>query len=108
MSTAKEVLLGANAKLAENKSSAQAIGAVYKFVVDGSGGGTFMMDLRDNPKIYEGDEDAPCTISMQDADCTNMLSGSVSPQELFFGGKLRIDGDMGLAMKLEPLMKLLR
>ena len=98
----------AHQKLTANAVRAKSIGAVYKFILEGEGGGTFVMDLKENPSVVEMDGDAPCIITMSASDCVDMLEGRVTGQELFFGGKLRIDGDMGLAMKLEPLLELLR
>lgn len=108
MATAKEKMTEAHHKLTANAAKAKDIGAVYKFILEGEGGGTFVMDLKDNPSVTETEGDAPCVITMSAGDCVDMLEGRVTGQELFFGGKLRIDGDMGLAMKLEPLLELLR
>ncbi len=107
MATAKEKMQQASEKLSQNAALAKQIGAVYKFVLDGDGGGTWIMDLRDEPKVIEGDGDAECTILMAASDYVDMMEGRAQGQQLFFMGKLRIEGDMGLAMKLQSLTELL-
>src|SRR5690606_29367601 len=94
MATAREKMQQASEKLAQNATLAKQIGAVYKFVLEGDGGGTWTMDLRDTPKVVEGDGAAQCIITMNAGDYVDMMEGRVQGQQLFFMGKLRIDGDM--------------
>jgi putative sterol carrier protein len=108
MTTAKEKMDEASGKIAENKEQAKGIGAVYKFVLAGDGGGTWVMNLKDNPGVTEGEGDAQCTIKMEAKDYVDMLEGRANGQQLFFAGKLKIEGDMGLAMKLQKLTEVLK
>jgi putative sterol carrier protein len=108
MATAKELMDKATTQISENKAKASEIGAVYKFVLDGDGGGTFVMNLKDNPGVIEGDGDAQCTIKMAASDYVDMVEGRANGQQLFFTGKLKIEGDMGLAMKLQKLTEMLK
>ena len=103
MATAKELMETARKKIEENKAQASTVGAIYKFVLAGDGGGTFILNLTDNPGITEGDGDAHCTIKMAAKDYVDMVEGRTSGQWLFFMGRLKIKGDMSLAMKLEEL-----
>lgn len=107
MATAQEKMQQASEKISQNAAMAKQIGAVYKFVLEGDGGGTWIMDLRNEPKVVEGDGDAQCTILMAASDYVDMMEGRAQGQQLFFMGKLRIEGDMGLAMKLQSLTELL-
>ena len=108
MTTAKEKMTEASTKIAENQDQAKSIGAVYKFVLAGDGGGTWVMNLKDNPGVTEGEGDAQCTIKMEAKDYVDMLEGRANGQQLFFAGKLKIEGDMGLAMKLQKLTEVLK
>jgi putative sterol carrier protein len=108
MATAQEKMREIAGKVESNPDQARQIGALYKFVLDGEGGGTWLMDLRDEPKVTEGEGDAQCTIKMAGSDFVDMIEGRAAGQQLFFGGKLRIEGDMGLAMKLQKLVELLK
>ena len=108
MATAKELMDQAKKRIEENKGQASSIGAVYKFVLDGDGGGTFIMNLKDAPGVTEGDGAAQCTIKMDAKDFVDMREGRANGQQLFFAGKLKIEGDMGLAMKLQKLTEVLK
>ena len=108
MATAQEKMAEAASKIEANKDRVKEIGAIYKFVLGGEGGGTWIMDLRDNPGVREGDGDAQCTIKMTAKDYVDMMEGRVKGQQLFFESRLRIEGDIGLAMKLQKLTELLK
>jgi len=43
------------------------------------------------------------TISMEDENLVLLMTGQLNPQQAFFQGKLKIAGNMGLAMKLQQL-----
>ncbi len=51
-------------------------------------------------------ENAPadCTITVDKSDLEDMAQGRLDPTMAFMSGKLKIAGDMGVAMKLAPLM----
>ena len=108
MATAKEWMDRANKKVEENKAQASAIGGVYKFVLDGDGGGTFVINLKDDPGVTEGDRPAQCTIKMAANDWVDLLEGRAKDRNLFFAGKLKIEGNMGLAMKLQKLQDMIK
>jgi putative sterol carrier protein len=107
MTTATQKMEQAAQAIAKNASAASAVGAVYKFVLDGPGGGTWIVTLKEAPSIVAGDGEAECTIKMAAADYVDMMEGRAEGQELFFAGKLQIDGDMALAMKLTALTQLM-
>lgn len=108
MATARELMESAKKQIAENKARAAAVGAIYKFVLEGDGGGTFVLNLKDEPGVTEGDGDAQCTIKMKAKDYVDMVEGRTSGQRLYFTGKLKVKGDMSLAMKLEQLTATLK
>jgi putative sterol carrier protein len=103
MPTVKELMDAAKKKIEEDKAGASSVGAVYKFVLKGDGGGTFVMNLKDDPGITEGDGAADCTIKMKAKHYVDLVEGRVSGERLYYKGKLKIKGDMSLAMKLEKL-----
>lgn len=70
-----------------------------KFEIEGEGA-----IIVDGSGVRAGDEDADVTLKA-DADTFNgVLSGDVNPTTAFMTGKLTVDGDMGLAMKLAGLL----
>ena len=50
-------------------------------------------------------DDADCTIELTSEDFVNLVTGKVPGPQLFMMGKLKIAGNMGLAMKLGQVLK---
>ena len=66
-----------------------------KFVIEDEG--AIMLD---GGGIRAGDEDAECTLTASSDTFEGILSGDVNPTTAFMTGKLKLDGDMGQAMRL--------
>jgi putative sterol carrier protein len=56
--------------------------------------------LVDNDGIRAGDGAADVTLSADAETFREMMDGDLNPTSAYMGGRLKIDGDMGLAMKL--------
>ena len=76
--------------------------AVIQYDVSGDGGGTWHAVIKDGAcTVNQGAATNPSlTLSIAAQDWLDMLSGKQSGQMLFMSGKLKVKGDMGLAMKL--------
>ncbi|HMH51578.1 MAG TPA: SCP2 sterol-binding domain-containing protein [Candidatus Acidoferrum sp.] len=76
--------------------------AVIQYDISGEGGGTWHAVIKDGTcAVAEGAGTNPAlTLSMAAQDWLDMTSGKQSGQMLFMSGKLKLKGDMGLAMKL--------
>tara|TARA_R110002049_G_scaffold140930_9_gene302426 strand:- start:33195 stop:33485 length:291 start_codon:yes stop_codon:yes gene_type:complete len=70
-------------------------GGTAKFDIEGEG--AVMMDANG---ARAGDEEADVTLSAAADTFQSILSGDTNPTSAFMTGKLKIDGDMGMAMKL--------
>jgi len=108
MSTASEIMTVVGERLAANKEAAGAIGAIYKFVLEGEGGGTWIMNLKGNATLTEGDGASDCTLAMSAENGVALFEGRVSGEQLFFGNQLRVEGDMSLALRLQSLLAIVR
>jgi putative sterol carrier protein len=81
--------------------------AVIQYDVGGEGGGTWHAVIKDGTcAINEGVAPSPnLTIQVAAQDWLDMVSGKQAAQMLFMSGKLKIKGDMGLAMKLGSMFQ---
>ena len=55
------------------------------------------------PLIINEEKEAPCSLSMSLENFEKMLNGDLNPMMAFMSGKMKIDGDKGVAMKLASL-----
>jgi len=54
---------------------------------------------------FNGKAKPDVTFIMDDTDVVDLISGKLNPQKAFFQGKIKIQGNMGLAMKLQDLQR---
>lgn len=89
----------------------KSIGGVFQFNLSGADEGVWYMDLKNGSGAVgqgEAPEKAGCTMSMDSDNFSKMFAGDLKPTTAFMMGKLKIQGDMGMAMKLEKLMGQMR
>ncbi len=79
--------------------------ASFQFDITGDDGGKWYAKVSDGTvDIGEGDIDSPTIVlTATDADWLDLLNGKINGQTAFLTGKLKIQGDMTLAMKLETI-----
>lgn len=97
-------------RAAENTDAATAPNAIYQFNITGDGGGEYSLDLTKGKTadfVGEGAHDNPgATITVSAEDWLGMLNGSLNPMQAFMSGKIKIEGDMTLAMSLQQVLNL--
>ncbi|PCI33374.1 MAG: sterol-binding protein [Alphaproteobacteria bacterium] len=75
-----------------------------KVKIDLKGEGIILIDGTTTPPTVSNDDaDADVTLIVSEENFEGLMDGSLNPQMAFMMGKLKIDGDMGLALKLGDL-----
>jgi putative sterol carrier protein len=70
-----------------------------KFVIEDEG--AIMLD---SDGARAADEEAEVTMTADADTFREILDGSLNPTSAFMGGRLKVDGDMGAAMRLAPAL----
>jgi putative sterol carrier protein len=106
MPTVKETFDAMAGRVRADKASGTA--AVIQYDVSGDGGGTWHAVIKDGKcTVNSGSAPSPnLTVAIAGQDWLDMLSGKQSGQMLFMSGKLKVKGDMGLAMKLGSMFSM--
>ena len=87
------------------------VGATFLFLIQGQESSSWYLNLKTGKGSVEPSDaktNADVTMSMKEEDFVSMFSGGLNPTSAFMGGKLKISGNMMLALKLEKIMKLQR
>ncbi|XP_078018063.1 hydroxysteroid dehydrogenase-like protein 2 [Epinephelus lanceolatus] len=90
-----------------NEDVVKSTQGIYQFDLSGDHSGVWFLDLKSGPgSAGQGQPPvkADVIMTMDSNDFTKMFAGKLKPTLAFMAGKLRIKGDMTLAMKLEKLM----
>ena len=106
MPTVQETFDAMSARFRADKASGT--NATIQYEISGDGGGTWNAVIKDGScAVSQGAAAAPSlTLQMSAQDWLDMLSGKQSGQMLFMSGKLKVKGDMGLAMKLGSMFQM--
>lgn len=80
----------------------------YQFVITGDGGGEWAVTISDGQiSVTEGKaEKANITLTISASDFLDLVAGKLNGQTAFLTGKLKIQGDMTLALKLQSVFNL--
>jgi putative sterol carrier protein len=83
-------------------SKTAGLNSSYLFEIDGSG--TWKVDIDDGKvSVTEGAGDADVTIRTSTETFTALAAGEQNPTTAYMTGKLKVEGDMGAALKLQKL-----
>lgn len=90
-----------------NEDVVKSTQGVYQFDLSGEHTGIWFLDLKTGSgSVGQGEPPAKADVvmKMDSSDFSKMFSGQLKPTMAFMSGKLKIKGDMTLAIKLEKLM----
>lgn len=79
------------------------LGATLKF--DFGDDGVLMLDATQVPNLVSNEDgETQCTMVISIENFMEMAEGNLDGTAAFMSGKLKIQGDMGIAMKLGPIL----
>ncbi len=93
-----------------DSDAAEDLDAVYQFDLSGVQGGQYILTIREGAcQVAEGmHADPHVVLSMAGEDCIKILKGQLSGPAVVMTGRLKISGDIGLAMQLKALFPTIR
>lgn len=92
-------------KINENPVHIQGEEVVFQFNLDESG--TYQVVIRDGKvSLEEGSpEEAQVTLKTSDSNLIKLLNDELNTTMAFMTGRLKVDGNIGLALKLQEILK---
>lgn len=78
----------------------------YKVKFDIEDEGQILVDGTSHPVMVVNDDgEADCTISLNAANLEKLIAGDLSPTLAYTLGQIKVDGSLGVAMKLAGLLE---
>jgi putative sterol carrier protein len=93
------------AELAEHADVGKAsdLDASYRFEIEGAG--TWRVDVRDGVvSVGESDATADCVVKTDEETFLKVVRQEQNPMGAYMTGKIRVEGDMGLALRLRDVL----
>lgn len=92
-------------RMAADPTLVQRVNAVYQFNVHGDDGGAWVVDLKNGAgQVWSGQhEAADCIITINQDDFVALASGRINPINAFMQGRIRVQGDIMMATRLQNL-----
>lgn len=78
------------------------LGATIKFVTDA--GVVYVDATTTPPQVHNEDKEAECVVELSAEDAQKLLDGDLNPMSAFMMGKLKVKGNMGVAMKFMQIV----
>ena len=105
MPTVKETFDAMASRFRPEKAAG--VNATIQYDISGDQGGTWNAVIKDGTcTVNPGAAASPnLTLGMSSQDWLDMVGGKLSGQMAFMSGKLKLKGDMGLAMKIGSLFQ---
>lgn len=106
MSAVKQVFSEIDEVLKEDTSYVEDVNAIYQFDIKDEDPGVYQLILKgEDSYTFEGEKEKPdCTLQLAGDDFAKLANGELNGTQAFMSGKLKIKGNMGLALKLQSIL----
>ena len=83
------------------------VDGTFKFVLNGDGGGSWIVNCKDDVGVSESTDSADCELTMDAEVFVQIYEGTMDGMQAFMMGQITLsdDSDMGLAMKLQTVLE---
>ena len=97
-----------NHEKAFKPEAAEGVDAVIQYKLTGDEGGDWIITIKDGKcAVAEGEAEAPTmTLSADAQDFSDVLLGKANGMKYFMEGRIKLAGDLNLAMKLTDFFKM--
>lgn len=106
------VFLEIQRRIQETPKLAKDVDTCFQFNITQNGklAAQWTTDMRNGGKgVYRGpasgDKKADCTLTLSDEDFIGLATGQLNGQQLFFAGRIKVEGNIMLTMKLEAIFR---
>jgi len=112
MTTPEQLITELASRVAQNAPELEKIGATFKFELVGEPKQVWLVRLEPPAAVTRVEpgtaSDADGVFRLSGDDFVALMTGKVTGQQLFFEGRLEVEGDLTLALKLRELTQVLR
>jgi ubiquinone biosynthesis protein UbiJ len=111
--TPTEIIDALALRIKQPQAQVTDINGVIRFDIVGEHSGSWLLQLNNARSVVDvstgiAPSPADCTFRLSSPDFVNLFTGRVTGQQLFFDGRLEVDGDLTFTLKLSAITHLLR
>lgn len=103
----KEAFLELTEKINGDPSGISGLNTVYQFNLKGGNEEAYQIKIEDSKISFNEDTtyDSDCTLSLSEKNLLKLFQGELNPTSAFMTGRLKVKGDLSLAMKLQSILE---